>query len=360
MLFPDASTSQLDERAHLQALNRTTHLLSDEKDPRQALRLLAESIRRYLGVDRTAIFAFHRRKEALELIGWSSGSGSIDLPERMTREDDPGAHLDVARGDVPYFLMGGGEGEPAWETWAPIAIVPVRTGDRLLGTLYVDNFRSGRSFPPRLIELLTLYASLAVLPLLARRQLKERHHLDGMHRDIVRDVLWAVTNGTAVLCDHEQIDGEWPVPQGGTPVEQDTDVARVRKTAERAARDAGMDEERAWNFALCASEAATNALLHAGGGSVTLAAAEGAVRVRVSDHGRGLDLRELSTLVIYGCWAGLAPTGIGFTLIAKTADRLLLNSGPRGTTLIVEMAVSAPDPSVDTWEMLMGVDVPPL
>ena len=32
--------------------------------------------------------------------------------------------------------------------------------------------------------------------------------------------------------------------------------------------------------------------------------------------------------------------GLGFTVIAQTADRVLLHTGPRGTTIIIEMSAT--------------------
>ena len=100
-----------------------------------------------------------------------------------------------------------------------------------------------------------------------------------------------------------------------------------------------MEAPRLDDMGLCASEAATNALVHGRGGVASVGSEQGRLRVRVTDQGAGIDPEDLSRAVLQDGWSKKSTMGLGFTLIHKTADRLLLHTSPAGTTVIIEMAV---------------------
>src|SRR5262249_49359737 len=120
---------------------------------------------------------------------------------------------------------------------------------------------------------------------------------------------------------------------------QDYDVKAVRDTIQRIARCAGMTDDRVEDLTLCASEAVTNALKHAGGGNVSLDHQAGTVRVPVADQGSGIDQLQLPRATLMKGYSTRASMGLGFTLMHELADRLYLNTGPHGTTVILEMAL---------------------
>jgi anti-sigma regulatory factor (Ser/Thr protein kinase) len=100
-----------------------------------------------------------------------------------------------------------------------------------------------------------------------------------------------------------------------------------------------MTDDRVEDLTLCASEAATNALKHAGGGRVSLDYEGETVRVRVADQGSGIDQLQLPRATLLKGYSTRASMGLGFTLMHELADRLYLNTGPHGTTVILEMAL---------------------
>jgi anti-sigma regulatory factor (Ser/Thr protein kinase) len=81
-----------------------------------------------------------------------------------------------------------------------------------------------------------------------------------------------------------------------------------------------MPGDRVHDLCLCASEAATNALKHAGGGEACVATFPTGVRVRVRDQGGGIDHFHLPRA----------------TLMRGYSTRASMSG--EGTTLIVEMA----------------------
>jgi serine/threonine-protein kinase RsbW len=105
-----------------------------------------------------------------------------------------------------------------------------------------------------------------------------------------------------------------PVVSGSYPAVPET-ISRVRATLAEFARAQGAEADRVEALRLAASEAVTNAVLHAYAGEepgqvhVTAARAEGELWVLIADDGRGLQPREDSP--------GL---GMGLALITSVSD----------------------------------------
>lgn len=114
-------------------------------------------------------------------------------------------------------------------------------------------------------------------------------------------------------------------------------VAEARTALTDFARDAGADAERLEAIRLAASEAVTNAVLHAyntgqeGTVQVSVSYLEGELWVLVADTGNGLQPRSDSP--------GL---GLGLALIAQLADEFqILSRGSGGTELRLRFKLAA-------------------
>lgn len=121
------------------------------------------------------------------------------------------------------------------------------------------------------------------------------------------------------------------------------DLPVLRAIVSRAARAAGLDEDRAGQFTLAVNEAATNAIRYATGwAEVTSRTDAGWLSVEVSDDGPGLPTA--------GHAAGRPPPtathGRGFWLMDELCDRVEVDSGPSGTR--VRLSVSVDTERVET------------
>jgi anti-sigma regulatory factor (Ser/Thr protein kinase) len=328
----------------LRALVRASRHLAAQSTPAQALWNLISALREDLAIDRAGVFVYDHASNTLDRVAGVDRHGRAEFSGQSFLVDDQFCPIkQVARRELPYYFSDDARRDYPDCEWAPglraHSIIPIIVADHFLGALCVDNCLSGRPMLPSLLEPLFLYASLAALPLFALRQEKERERVDAMRRHIYREVLFSVTSGKIHLCDRTEIDREWPGLEGALSVEREEDIRRVRDLARRMGLDAGMTEDRAQEFALCASEAATNALLHGSGGAATVACIERRLRIRIADQGDGIDPDDLPRATLLKGWSKRASMGLGFTIINETADRLYLYTGPTGTTLIVEMGV---------------------
>ncbi len=117
------------------------------------------------------------------------------------------------------------------------------------------------------------------------------------------------------------------------------DTAIVQVRARKFAEQAGLARGRQIEFAIAASEAATNLLKHAGSGAITLRAGSGFVELEAVDHGGGI--ADVPAAFRDGVSRGQlvegAPRrdglGLGLGAIARLTDQIQILSSPRGTTL---------------------------
>jgi anti-sigma regulatory factor (Ser/Thr protein kinase) len=178
-----------------------------------------------------------------------------------------------------------------------------------------------------------------------RRLLTQMHENAEQQKGFYRDVLASVTQGKLWLCfDNSEL------PPRLTPIEKPTPVGgsehlqilrtRVREICGRQ----GFSEERLQALATAVSEAAMNALVHAGGGEASIYADGDIVRVWVEDTGEGISMECLPRATLERGFSTAASLGHGFWLMLHMVDRLYLLTGPSGTTLVLEQNHMEPDP----------------
>lgn len=115
-------------------------------------------------------------------------------------------------------------------------------------------------------------------------------------------------------------------------------VPRARAVVTAFAEEAGAREERLQSIRLAASEAVTNAVLHAYDGGapgtiqITLTYVDGGLWVLIADSGAGLRVRS-----------GSPGLGLGLALIAQLADDFQIHSrGSGGTELQMRFKLHSP------------------
>jgi anti-sigma regulatory factor (Ser/Thr protein kinase) len=328
----------------IHCLARASRELAAESDPVQALWNLLCTLREHLAIDRAGVFAYDRHSKILEHITGVDTNGDPEFSGTSFHvNDEMSPLLQVARREREYYFTDDAPRDYPHRRFAPgvqaLAVIPIIAGDELLGMLCADNCLTRRPLPETVLEPLFLYAGLAALPLFAAYQKKERDRVEAMRRHIYREVLYSVTGGKIQLCEQVEINAEWPSMESPLRILREEDVRAVRDIARQVAEAAGMNDERAADFALCTSEAVTNALLHGSGGGARIECREGRVRVRVTDHGTGIATDDLPRATLLRGWSKHASMGLGFTLINETADRIYLSTGSSGTTIIIEMGV---------------------
>ena len=124
------------------------------------------------------------------------------------------------------------------------------------------------------------------------------------------------------------------------PVEEASQVAAVRRAAQRLAEQLGFSETRAGTVALVATELATNLAKHARGGRMLLrsAADPGFIEIVALDRGPGIPDVALSQRDGYST-AGTRGEGLG--AVSRQADDLHIYSAASGTAMVARVSREA-------------------
>jgi anti-sigma regulatory factor (Ser/Thr protein kinase) len=165
-----------------------------------------------------------------------------------------------------------------------------------------------------------------------------RHH--GDHRrglnEILSDLAAAVACAKLRILSVEELEVERH--RGAALFERELDdaagLAKTRETIDAALRDDGLPKAVRATYVLCISEAASNMLLHGGGGgTLSLRRLDDRLRTVVTDRGPGLNFVN---------WMeppaddGQASMGYGLKIILDNLDTVGLHTGESGTTLLLD------------------------
>lgn len=168
-----------------------------------------------------------------------------------------------------------------------------------------------------------------------------RHH--GDHRrslvEILNDIAAAVACGRLRLLDAEQLRDE--LARGtqllSCEINDSGTLASARNAVDLALEDLGLDRESRDKTVLSAGEAATNMLLHGGGGGrMSLRRIEDRLRVVVADSGPGLNFLNW---VEPPSGKAQASMGYGYKIILEHLAEVYLHTTSHGTTLILDRKV---------------------
>ena len=213
--------------------------------------------------------------------------------------------------------------------------LPLVVRDEAVGSLSMT-WAEPKGFDEDELGFLESAASEVALGLHNARLFEQIREKDLAIRQAYTDVIEAVTGGKLLLMTHDEInqalgepvEGEREVVPGGIG-----DAVRwLRQAVERefpALRDA-------MRLVDPAGEAITNAIEHAGGGSYQLYRKEQCVQLRISDRGPGIDFSALPKATLVPGYSSVGTLGLGFNVMLKAADRVLLATQPGNTTLVLE------------------------
>lgn len=138
-------------------------------------------------------------------------------------------------------------------------------------------------------------------------------------------------------------------------VTDQSSVGEVRRTAQFAAQRLELDEVRAGELTLLATEASRNTLIHGGGGQVIFVGARtgesSLVRVLALDKGSGIS--NIADAMSDGFSTAGTPGG-GMGAMKRMASKLEVFTSQSGTIVMIELGVASPSDSL----LIAGMAVP--
>jgi PAS domain S-box-containing protein len=179
-----------------------------------------------------------------------------------------------------------------------------------------------------------------------REQQAERDALVARQRSFMRDMVFSLSEGKFNLCLAEA-DLPAPLAPASDVVELTVPTLRVlRKKLNAVTETLRFAKERGQDVETAVGEAAMNAATHGGGGEGWVCAdPEGTtIQVWIRDVGKGISEEALPRVLEKGV-STAGTLGHGFWLMLRTCDRVYLLTGPRGTTVVLEMNRDPPEPA---------------
>jgi anti-sigma regulatory factor (Ser/Thr protein kinase) len=139
------------------------------------------------------------------------------------------------------------------------------------------------------------------------------------------------------------------------PVTDQTSVGEVRRSAAWAAAKLGLDETRAGELAILATEVSRNVLIHGGGGHIIVAGMQDSAgplaRILAMDKGAGI---ENVPRAMSDGYSTAGTMGVGLGAMKRLASRFEIFTGRGGTILLLELGNSGPVEGVQ----VAGVTLP--
>jgi PAS domain S-box-containing protein len=167
-------------------------------------------------------------------------------------------------------------------------------------------------------------------------------------KSLLRDVLSSVTGGKLRL-----VEADRELPKSLKIVRPPIDLtlsyglSDLRHRVKEAATSLGFPDNRWQGLVIGASEVGMNAIVHGGGRGTAIVSTDGVglVQVRVSDWGKGIKTEHLPKAALSRGWSSTTSLGCGLVMTLETIDRLYLQTGPGGTTAVMEQECEEPGPS---------------
>lgn len=124
-------------------------------------------------------------------------------------------------------------------------------------------------------------------------------------------------------------------------IQNPEDLKEVRKTLMKVLEPYNLSKTKILHYSVAVNEAATNTLRHSKGGYIDyyISEQEKVCRVVIYDEGEGIMLYELPKAALVQGYSTQNSLGAGFHAMLTFADRVLLNSSPQGTKVVMEIKI---------------------
>jgi anti-sigma regulatory factor (Ser/Thr protein kinase) len=115
------------------------------------------------------------------------------------------------------------------------------------------------------------------------------------------------------------------------------DISEMRAAFKNAVQALNRVSQRMHDLEVCATEAATNALKHAGSGSVALYVDGEDILVLVSDKGPGIAPVDFARAALEKGFSTRISLGMGFKIMWQLADKLAICTSEKGTQILIRI-----------------------
>ena len=152
------------------------------------------------------------------------------------------------------------------------------------------------------------------------------------------DVFSAVTDEKLLILTPEEIPSALGEPHGDSySISSFKQLADSRNFLREKLQSLEISKDLLDSLILASGEAVVNGVKHAGACEMQVCSHKGTIQIKVSDHGPRIDFSDLPKATLLPGFSTQKSLGMGFGLILYSCDRVLISTGPEGTTLILEV-----------------------
>lgn len=190
------------------------------------------------------------------------------------------------------------------------------------------------------------------------RDITERKRTEDEKRQFYRETIRSVTDGKLEIATRDAVHGYTDSADLVLDFETASELSRVREQVVSFCENAGMGEGDASGFVSAVGEAMNNALKHAGSGKLIAGVAEAELWAGVSDSGPGIATLTLPGATLRRGYSTKVSMGMGYSIMLEVSDRIMLSTGPEGTTVILFKNLTETRPAMtlddlpDTWDSI--------
>jgi anti-sigma regulatory factor (Ser/Thr protein kinase) len=250
--------------------------------------------------------------------------------------------------------------ESAWSVKTPLRIALIYAVIGALWILFSDSLMEFIFKDPETIRNVSIakgwvyvLATAWLLYGLVKWDLDRRLELERRARDFYRRTIMAATEGKLIVTDRSEIEKLAGPPLKTWAISTGEDLSIIRNAVGQIAEEAGMIDDRLYDFILAVGEATTNVYQHATLGVASIHNTPGGLMCVVSDKGPGIEALAFPELALVRGYSTSQSMGMGYKAMISIADRVYLATGPEGTTVGIDMLLqpppAAPTRFADTW-----------
>lgn len=154
-----------------------------------------------------------------------------------------------------------------------------------------------------------------------------------------QDIVSTLSNGKIGIClNHNALEQQLGDLLGQMAVKEKGDVPLSRSFITEFIQSY-QDTRKLMHIKLAVTEGVTNMIKHAYEGMMSVYRKEGLLQVLIADHGSGIPIHELPKTILVSGYSSKRSMGRGFTLMCSSADRVLIHTSPKGTSLLLEFSL---------------------
>ncbi|HOM70982.1 MAG TPA: ATP-binding protein [Armatimonadota bacterium] len=176
---------------------------------------------------------------------------------------------------------------------------------------------------------------------ITERKLAEQHEkeLEEKQLEFYQRTILAATVGKLLITREKEIKDMIGEPTHSWEITNISELAALRRNVADAARSAGMSSDGINRLVTCVTEAASNAIKHAGKGIASVHIRDNKIFFAVSDNGPGIQELNLPSVALVMGYSTVGTGGMGYKLMIASADKVYLATGENGTIVAAEFTI---------------------